>query len=71
MGTDVCDWLRFFLREGPREVSVIRDAARSLGYTKGVLREARRICRIVVTNNCGKESGVTDKWFWSLPEDDL
>ena len=32
---DVCDWLREFLRDGPKEVSEIKSAAKAAGYTRG------------------------------------
>ena len=69
MEKDVCDWLRGYLRGGPREVSEIRIAARAAGYTRGELREAKQICGIRVTNNWTLSDPVTDRWFWQLPED--
>lgn len=67
---DVCDWLRNFLKNGSKEVSEIRQAAKTAGYTRGELREARRICFIRVTNNWSPEHPFTDRWYWSLPEDE-
>lgn len=67
---DICDWLRDFLKDGPREVSEIRLAAKAAGFTRGELREARRICFIRVTNNWSQERPFTDRWFWALPEDE-
>lgn len=66
---DICDWLRNFLKDGPKEVSEIRMAARRAGYTKGDLREARRICFIRVTNNWSEEHPFTDRWYWQLTEE--
>lgn len=68
---DICDWLREFLRDGPKEVGEIRRAARAAGYTRGDLREAKRICFIRVTNNYDRyEHPFVDRWFWYLPEDE-
>ncbi len=66
---DVCDWLRKFLHDGPKEVEEIKNAARAAGYTKGELREARRICFIKVVNNWSPGHPTADRWFWQLPED--
>mgnify|MGYP007084637222 FL=1 len=67
---DACDWLREFLRDGPKEVSEIRNAARAAGYTRGDLREAKRLCFIRVTNNYDLYGHpFIDRWFWHLPED--
>ena len=67
---NVCDWLRGFLRDGPKEVGEIRRAARAAGYTRGDLREAKRLCFIRVENNYDPfEHPFTDEWFWYLPED--
>lgn len=68
---DVCDWLREFLRNGPKEVNDIRRAAKEAGYSRFQLREARRVCFIQITNNWSKDHRFTDKWFWSLPEDEV
>lgn len=68
MEMDICDWLREYLRCGPKEVSEIRDAARRAGYSKSELRKAKQFCRINVTNNWNAALNRTDKWFWSLPE---
>jgi len=70
MEMNACEWLRQFLRNGPKEVSEIRNAARKSGYSKGALREAKRLCRVTVSNNWNAERGQTDEWFWSLPEDE-
>ncbi len=67
---DICEWLRNFLHDGPKEVEEIQNAARAAGYTKGELREARRICFIRVTNNWSPGHPATDRWFWQLPEDE-
>ena len=64
MAMGVCEWLQTFLKNGPKEVSEIREKAREMGYSKRSLREAKQVCQIVVT-----ERGMTDKWFWALPED--
>ena len=69
MKKDVCDWLREYLREGPREVGEVRLAAKAAGYTKGDLREAKQICGIRVTNNWTPGHPVTDRWFWRLLEE--
>lgn len=67
---DVCDWLREFLRDGPKEVSEIKSAAKAAGYTRGALREAKRLCFIRVTNNYDRYGHpFADRWFWYLPED--
>ena len=69
MKKDICDWLREYLRDGPKEVSEIRTAAKASGYTRGDLREAKMICGVQVTNNWSPGRPVTDMWFWALPED--
>lgn len=69
MKTDACEWLREFLRDGPREVSDIRMAAKQAGYKRAELQEAKRICRVVVKNNWSESHRVADKWFWALPEE--
>lgn len=63
---DICDWLREFLADGPREVSEVRAAARSAGYTKGEIRDGKMICQIQTTNNWTKDQPATE-WYWSLP----
>ena len=68
MGIDICDWLRAYLRDGPVEVSKIRRAAKTAGYTKLELRKAKRICGVLVTNNWSREHPFTDQWFWVLQE---
>jgi hypothetical protein len=40
-----------------------------MGYSKRSLREAKQVCQIVVTGKWNAERGMTDKWFWALPED--
>lgn len=70
MKLDICDWLRTFLKDGPRDVNDVRAAAKSAGYTKGELREAKRICFIAVTNNRSRNHPRPDHWFWSLPKED-
>ncbi len=67
---DICDWLRIFLQDGPKEVEEIRNAARTAGYTRGELREAKRICGVKVTNNWSPGHPVADRWFWQIPEDE-
>ena len=68
MKKDVCDWLREYLQDGPKEVSEIRAAAKGSGYSRGDLREAKQICGIRTTNNWTPEHPFTDRWYWSLPE---
>lgn len=46
MKKDVCDWLREYLRDGPKEVNEIRAAAREAGYSRFELRDAKRICGV-------------------------
>lgn len=69
MKKDVCDWLREFLQAGPREVDEIKSAAKSAGYTKGDLREAKLICRVESKNNWNPYDRKTNAWYWALPED--
>lgn len=68
MKKDVCVWLRDYLRDGAKEVSEIRAAAKAAGYTRGELREAKQICRVWTTNNRSRSQPTADKWFWALPE---
>lgn len=70
MKPDICDWLREQLRKGPRDATEIRLDAKAAGYTRPELREAKRLCRIVTTNNWSKDHPLADRWFWSLPEDE-
>lgn len=65
---DVCDWLRRELKNGPVEVNKIRFEAKAAGYTRGELREAKRIYGVTVDNNWSREHPFTDQWLWSLPE---
>lgn len=65
---DVCDWLRDFLKDGPRTVEEVRFAAKAMGYTRGDLKDARLICGVVTTNNWSRYNPA-DTWYWSLPED--
>lgn len=67
---DVCDWLRTRLMDGAVEVSVLRQEAKAAGYTRGDLREAKQLCCVKVQNNWTPEHPFTDRWFWSLPEED-
>lgn len=69
MAMGVCEWLQTFLKNGPKEVSEIREKAHEMGYSKRSLREAKQVCRIAVTGKWNAERGMTDKWFWALPED--
>lgn len=71
MKKDVCDWLREYLRDGPKEVNEIRAAAREAGYSRFELRGAKRICGVRSKNNWTQEHPFTDRWFWELPEDDV
>ena len=69
MKEDVAIWLRKYLKIfGPCEVSKVRNAARTAGYTKSELRDAKLICMVKTTNNWSRYTGTT-KWFWSLPEE--
>lgn len=69
MKPDICDWLRDYLKDGAVDVSQVRRAARDAGYTRGELREAKRICCIQTANNWSRGHRA-DRWFWSLPEDE-
>ena len=65
---DVAAWLREYLKAfGPCEVSQVRNAARTEGYTKSELRDAKLICMVQTTNNWSRYNKA-DKWFWSLSE---
>lgn len=69
MKEDAAVWLRKYLRAfGPCEVEKVKAEARAQGYTRGELREAKRICLVQATNNWTPKSGIT-KWFWSLPKE--
>ena len=67
--TDICDWLRAFLQDGPKEVSAVRKAALAAGYKRGELKEARQLCFVKSTNNWNQYTGYATEWYWSLPED--
>ena len=62
---DVCEWLREFLREGPREISEVKKAAKAAGFSKYYLRTARRADIIRTKSNSGFGHPAT-KWFWYL-----
>lgn len=66
MKKDICDWLRDYLKSGPKDSSDVRVAAYVAGYSRAELREAKRICGVRTTNNWSK-GHPADKWFWSLP----
>lgn len=67
MQPDVCDWLRRYLQDGaPHNVNDIRTAAKAAGYTRGELRDAKRVCGLVSTNNAGPGHRA-DQWYWALP----
>ena len=68
MKNDIYEWLREYLRDGPKDVAAIRKAARDAGYTKGELREAKLICGVRTTNNRSATHLVTNRWFWELSE---
>lgn len=70
MKPDICDWLRAQQKGGPRETTEIRQKAKEAGYTRGELREAKRLCRIATVNNWSLGHPFADRWFWSLPEDE-
>ena len=67
---DICDWLREKLKDGPVEATDLRLQAKEAGYTQAELREAKLLCCVVTTNNWSREHPFTDRWFWSLPEDE-
>lgn len=66
---DAIKWLREYLKDGPKETRDVSLAAKSAGLTKGELREAKQLCRVVTTND-RSGSRPPRKWFWSLPEDE-
>lgn len=64
-------WLELFLLlPGKHEVSQIKAAAFEAGYTKSELRDAKKQCRIIVTNNWSAVSKAATEWYWSLPKED-
>ncbi len=67
MEQGICDWLRGYLRDAPREVGEVRAAAKAAGYTRAQLKEARRMLGIWTTNNWEKDHPETSRWFWQLP----
>lgn len=69
MEQGICDWLREYLRDAPREVGEVRAAAKAAGYTRAQLKEARRMLGIRTTNNWEKDPPETSRWFWQLPEE--
>ena len=61
MKKDICDWLRDYLKDhGRSDCETVKEAARSAGYTKSEIKEAKLLCRI-------KSESVI---YWSLPEDE-
>lgn len=68
------EWLRGYLKDGPKEVSEIRAAAKNKGYTRLQLREAKALCVVRVTStrsDSDKKRGVTDCWYWQLTEESV
>lgn len=62
MKKDICDWLRDHLKENGRsDCETVKAAARAAGYTRGELKEAKLLCRVI------SESVI----YWSLPEDEI
>lgn len=59
---DICDWLRAFLADGPHEVAEVRNAAREAGFTRGELRNAKRACGVVTTNNSAPGKRASE-WY--------
>lgn len=71
-GMEASEWLQGYLKDGPKEVSEIREAARREGYTRLQLREAKALCVVRVTNgrsDSSKKRGATDRWYWQLTEE--
>ena len=69
---EASEWLQGYLKDGPKEVSEIREAARREGYTRHQLREAKALCVVRVTNgrsDSSKKRGAPDRWYWQLTEE--
>lgn len=66
MKTTCMEWLRKFLRDEKCVlVDVVRDEAKARGYTRGELKEARRLLG-VKTFHQFDEYGATPNYFWYL-----
>ncbi len=63
------DWLEECLADGPKEVSVIRDAAKEQGIPWVEIKSAKAALNIQVKSNWSRDHPVSDCWFWSLPEE--
>lgn len=64
-------WLELYLLlPGKHEVSQIKIAALDAGYTKAELKNAKRQCHVVVTNNWSANNRITSEWYWHLPKED-
>lgn len=61
MKKDICDWLRDYLKKhGRSDCETVKGAAKTAGYTKGEIKEAKLLCRV-------KSESVI---YWSLREDE-
>lgn len=70
MNENAASWLRaYLLLHGPAETGEIKKAAADLGYTRGMLREAKRELGVITTNNWAPDHPA-DTWFWTLPAED-
>ena len=55
------EWLRDFLRDGPKPSTIVIEAAKSLDINEKALRRAKELLGVLAT----KEGNT---WFWRLPK---
>lgn len=68
MKTTCADWLRTFLIQNGDVLSDnVREEAKARGYTRGELKDARRVL-CVKTFHQFDEEGATPNYFWYLEE---
>lgn len=63
-------WLRDYLKTGKKEAEDVRWTAKAAGFTRRDLQAAKKELGVKTTNNWNREHPFTDKWYWSLPEDE-
>lgn len=69
---DSCkNWLKNLLSCGMSEYRGVKASAVEAGYTKGMLREARKELGVKTWHQVDTDANPRiDNWFWYLPEDE-
>lgn len=60
-------WLRDYLNSKTVNCNTVRIEARSMGFSRKQLVNAKVALGVITTNNYSAETGLTTNWFWSLP----